>query len=709
MAPLKLYANVTGKFTVERELGEKVQDKVRDRTLVAEKQRTERKAILLETPPDLGRSSATGKRRREGQVPRRPVHPADRNLPASSSAPPLRVMSPSQAKSPVPSARKRLIHCVALSSRTVDEAVRLVGGKDCDSTTRKQIIELLEEVIAKPLLRVLSLIFYTFICQVAERVPTPRHDAQDTPPRWQLKTQSWTEVRPYEWQKLDTSERTYLARQARAAFSRLKISETHALWDHVRYRNTEDRIPPTATASGIPESTVKPEARRGIISKETKQKKVKTTDGAKKKATDLITAKDESARPLREVVGKGKQREVGSPSIETPTPTSKPTGRRLPGSGFKVKVGSASATPPATQVSPASSQPSKRTGPVDVRDSRRGEVPSPSGPARPAPPIPPPAASQERKQSAATVARVQKKAPGSHHPSAVLGSDRERDRDSLASAATTKKRKRLVPDGESEYSERDTFVSAASQKRRKTDEVKIPREDFKERDPDGHRERDRSVSLPQKLLKREGSPLAAPRVKVKKEASPLLIARSPVPVRPSLPPARAPARDKAVPSPSSSSTSRTEPSRRMSGSVKPRRKSPIYTSSEDESSEPLANGRDRPRKEKYTPCFKALHSLPSDRAGLRKYYKKCFVVYIKLYNEKVSRRDQIERLLSQSDNTSVSVSDSEAETELDILDPDLVTAFAADLNAVTEEMKKVKQAWVSLGGKVDASGKLMDG
>ena len=66
MAPLKLYANVTGKFTVERELGEKVQDKVRDRTQVAEKQRTERKVQMLDSPLDIPR--VNGKKRKAPSV-----------------------------------------------------------------------------------------------------------------------------------------------------------------------------------------------------------------------------------------------------------------------------------------------------------------------------------------------------------------------------------------------------------------------------------------------------------------------------------------------------------------------------------------------------------------------------------------------------------------------------------------------------------------
>lgn len=50
--PLKLNALITGKFMVERELDPKLQNKIRGRVIEAEKQRTERKTIILENPPN---------------------------------------------------------------------------------------------------------------------------------------------------------------------------------------------------------------------------------------------------------------------------------------------------------------------------------------------------------------------------------------------------------------------------------------------------------------------------------------------------------------------------------------------------------------------------------------------------------------------------------------------------------------------------------
>jgi RNA polymerase II elongation factor ELL len=142
MAPLRLHANIIGKFMVERELGEKVTDKVRDRTLVAEKQRLERKAIMLDTPPTL---SAPNGKKRKTQPPssmfRNPVKSV-----ASSSAPPLsRVAVPLPAEE-ISGARMRLIHCLAISPRLSDDVLRLVGGANATASSRQDLLAILHEV-----------------------------------------------------------------------------------------------------------------------------------------------------------------------------------------------------------------------------------------------------------------------------------------------------------------------------------------------------------------------------------------------------------------------------------------------------------------------------------------------------------------------------------------------------------------------------------
>ena len=157
MAPLKLYANVTGKFMVERELGEKVQDKVRDRTQVAEKQRTERKVQMLDSPLDLPR--ANGKKRKAPSTTTSLLKQAAhndhlRNISSASSVAPSRVASPLPPSTTAPSSstltatkdRKLMIQYMAISPRSTDEVMRAIGGADCDSATRRTLFEYLNEV-----------------------------------------------------------------------------------------------------------------------------------------------------------------------------------------------------------------------------------------------------------------------------------------------------------------------------------------------------------------------------------------------------------------------------------------------------------------------------------------------------------------------------------------------------------------------------------
>jgi RNA polymerase II elongation factor ELL len=160
MAPLKLYANVTGKFMVERELGEKVQDKVRDRTQVAEKQRTERKVQMLDSPLDLPR--ANGKKRKapstSSSLLKQAAHNDHlRNISSVSSVVPSRVASPLPPSTTAPTAstptatkdssiRRLMIQYLAISPRSTDEVMRAIGGADCDSATRRTLFEYLDEV-----------------------------------------------------------------------------------------------------------------------------------------------------------------------------------------------------------------------------------------------------------------------------------------------------------------------------------------------------------------------------------------------------------------------------------------------------------------------------------------------------------------------------------------------------------------------------------
>ncbi|KAH9895118.1 hypothetical protein C8Q73DRAFT_646025 [Cubamyces lactineus] len=697
MAPLKLYANVIGKFVVERQLGEKIEGTIRDRTIEAEKQRTERKAIYLDTPPDTGYTGPKGKSKKDASAPRRTAvtstsHAASAR--ASRVASPLPGSSSHANGSTHDPARARLIHCLALKERKTENVIAMCGGKDCTPQVKSQLLSILRDV--------------------AEPKPVAKN-SEPGPQHWKLKLQSWLEVRPYEW-PFTSEERLSVSRQARQAYKELKIPEADPIWEHVRYRE-DAGLGASSRSAGGPSATAAP--KKGVLSKGTVKKKA---EGTRKKLPDIIIAKDESVRPVKDASnakGKARERDVDEGSAAgTPTSATRPPIRRLPGSGYKVK---ASATPPAPEDRANSPlpPPPKRTGPVDARESRR-ELPAPSGSAKPLPPIAPPSVPQEHKAAASTPQFRKKTKDATERSLEERREERQRERERqaaaeerqrakgqaspLPAASASMKRKKLPQDGnDSEYSERDVPLSAGSPKKRRLEEQQSATSD---------KARVRDLSLPKKPATHEPSPLSGSRPKVKKEPSPLSIAFSPPPSaasRSSLPP-RPSLPEKPQPPSSSSSSTKEDPPHRASSTSK-RRRSPVYTSSEDESdshrpSRARASGRGaaeepaaKKAKTKHSTRFRPRDEMPTDRVNLRRYYKTCWRVYIGLYQEQALRRDRIERMLHQNEDED-GADGSEDEGDVEELDPDALMAFMEELKAVTEEMNRIKEQWKRLGGTV---------
>lgn len=576
--------------------------------------------------------------------------------------------------------------------------------------------------------------------QVAERVRVARNSDSDTPLRWQLKVESWREVRPYEWPKLKDDERTQLARQARKAYQDLRIPTSDPIWNSARFRSSDE--PASGLSSKSTSGTRAPAEKNGVVMTKNATKKSKTTEGTRKKVSDImIPAKDESS--------KGKARDLDESSAAgTPTATSRPPVRRQPGSGYKVKP---SATPPIVDVRANSPLPPipKKSGPVDARESKR-ELPAPSGSGKPQPPIPPPQTHDSRSQANASASSsMRKKVKDGQSTSSHRSDDRrenrrdertserenrenrerarEREREeekprAVKAAAASPvppplpsfKRKKPPQDGnDSEFSEREAPLSASSSKKRKLEDP---------HPSPAEKSRSRDLSLPKKPVVREPSPLGPPRPKIKQEASPVPLAFSPPPVRASLPPKPSAAADRTHPSSSSSSSVKSakasqQPAR--SSSNKPRRRSPIYTSSEDESERSVAPSRSRatqrePSLSEEPPAkrFKATHTprfkprpLPTDSAGLRRYYHVCWRIWHDLYEGHDQRRKRIERMLGRDGDRADATDD---DMDIDELSPDVVVGFMEELTAVTNELHKVRKAYEQLGGKSDALGELVD-
>nr|VWO99923.1 Peroxisomal biogenesis factor 6 (ClaPEX6) (Peroxin-6) [Ganoderma boninense] len=734
--PLKPYATVVGKFRVQRELGEKVQETVRDRTLEAEKQRTERKAIFLDAPPALPAHNSRPKAKKQAVSTSRTTIQAKSYvskpspLPSSNSriAPPP-PSSSSRTNAPLPSSssrtstastpatssadrdtRMRLIHCLALNPRSASAVFIMCLGKERTEDQEKEIAALLEQVAEHPL--------------------TAKKSEGSS--LWQLKLEAWREVRPYEFAKYNAEERNSVARQARLNFKTMKIPETDPIWNYVNYRNTSSAAPgPSA-----------PEKNGVVMTKSAK--KTKTGETTRKRVSDIaIPSKDES--------GKGKVRDTDEGSAAgTPTSATRPGARRLPGSGFRVKP---SATPPIMEPRANSPlPPPRKTVSSDAREGKRSALEASSS-AKPVAPVAPSPAQESRSSSvAAAAAKIRKRdkeGPGLSSTSRSAESRREerdrdrererervRDRDSAADekprmkeraspvpppppALPSFKRKKRPEDGnDSEFSERERPLSASLSKKRKLDA-----------DTQASPARGRDLSLPKKPIIRESSPLAPPRPKIKKEPSPFSIAFSPprssLPPNPrsSLPP-KPPVAEKQQ---SSSSTTSVKVSRTVENAPPPRtsgkskRKSPIYTSSSEDESEasvpvsrtrnraPLRDApseeppvkRPRPTSAAHVSRFKP-RTLPSDLPSLRKYYKLCYSRYMDLFGEAKKRRERIQRMLKRVDSTRERGEESaRSDEDNDDLVPEVLAGFMDEMNAVSQEMKKVMKEWKKLGGKVE--------
>lgn len=147
-APLKHYANVTGKFTVERQLDQRMKDKLREKTSDAAKQKEDRKTIFIDNPPTLPSTNSKKRKKEPTAMFRNAVRQSDQ----------AKLSAPARAPSPAPSKkkstdtstsvplRKRLVHCMAINERSQDTVIRMVAGSDCDSSARQEVLELLGEV-----------------------------------------------------------------------------------------------------------------------------------------------------------------------------------------------------------------------------------------------------------------------------------------------------------------------------------------------------------------------------------------------------------------------------------------------------------------------------------------------------------------------------------------------------------------------------------
>jgi len=144
-APLKLYANVVGKFSVERELADGLREKIRESTQDAANQRNSRTTVFIEKPPDL--PSTSSKKRKEPPVSmfRKPLRPSDKPKPAPVPVP-VNKLPPVQRDPPISPHRKHILRLLAVRERTEEDIMNSLSASERTLPTRREIQAVLEQV-----------------------------------------------------------------------------------------------------------------------------------------------------------------------------------------------------------------------------------------------------------------------------------------------------------------------------------------------------------------------------------------------------------------------------------------------------------------------------------------------------------------------------------------------------------------------------------
>lgn len=522
-----------------------------------------------------------------------------------------------------------------------------------------------------------------------------------------------------------------MARQARMIFKALKIPESDPAWNNVRYRPAAPSIPssvptpPPMTASNSSRSSTSTQAetkRSGIVTKDTKLKSKQDAQRAKGE----IQMKDESTKPTVSRVNAIKRAEAERPTTPSDAASSTKTvvSRRLPGSGYQAKK----SPQPSVGVTDRSGTP------VDPRTAPKPSFPA-SLPQKPSPTVPPAGASHARKTIPTMPPKpVKKEDESDRERDREYERQREREREKRA-----KEKEKQREEREREQVEMEKRERARQREREATEREKRQREKEREREEmeqeKRRREKERvakeraagdavsafkrkttthdtedtrddvssKASLPKRRKLNDGAAVApsskardaglsgpkkpayepspVPRLKIKKEPSP--------------PQASAPTQERRATASTSGSTHRSERPSKASGSAKPRRRSPIYTSSEDEGEIPQPRKRnpspppisdrsissDQPPTER-TPRHhrtpRAAYPPPTDHAALRALYQSQYTDYLGTFSKIVAQKRKIEAMLN-----------GDSEAEVDVMDPDDLVKLTTEHKSLKSELENI--------------------
>jgi RNA polymerase II elongation factor ELL len=485
---------------------------------------------------------------------------------------------------------------------------------------------------------------------------------------------------------LTDTERTNMARAARFAFKSLGIPESDPTWSHIRYRSTATNFTtnvPSTSSSGSAMASMSEKQnktdgpKRGASSRDAKEKK------ANPKLDSEIMMKDESLKASKSQsnVKAGGSTHPSSGKSSTANEALIAASRKLPGSGFKTSTG------PSLPASPKSSNPRPVVGGTATSLTKA------TAEAKPVVGV-----------SAQKVKAIRDEA---------IASDTDRERRRERGLERSMVHRKNVEEGEhSEDSiplkrkkisrDHQDHAAAAPQKRRKTESGALPAVSNVD-GKDGH-SRPFNLEKPrQKVTQKGSSPLPPPKMrKYPSPMAPKAAIRSPekVPTASSSSKPQAPAH-----------TASSKPSK-SNTSAKPRRRSPIYTSSEDEAAETRPSRSAAPPKPLPTSSTSNLHSysssthqasstahsrpravaprpLPADHASLRARYNASYLEYLGMFQKLCAQKGKIDSLLKNNELRSTgSITDSDGDVEL--MDQEELASLAAEHRKLHDELETIQ-------------------
>lgn len=175
--PLKLMANVVGRFIVGQELSEKITKRIHDKTVAAQKQKSERKTQILD--PSSVLSKGKGSKARASTSHSRP----SLNLKAAAAVLPLRHQVSNSATDASIShdlpLRKLLIHRLALGSQTLKQLLEAAASLLQSGTARADVVKLLYEARSASVVSVTPMYSLIYLYRLLTRMYSPRKPRAD--------------------------------------------------------------------------------------------------------------------------------------------------------------------------------------------------------------------------------------------------------------------------------------------------------------------------------------------------------------------------------------------------------------------------------------------------------------------------------------------------------------------------------------------------